>query len=454
MRDWRWPLHSTTARLILVSFGLQFVVMVVALLFMQQASSRALESEQQYLVNDLRNQLLAGWHAGGDEELREEIRTHIDMPPRGVAVILYAAPDGTPRTGNLAAWPTVVPVESGWRTIDLYRMGGDRPERMGIVTTRLSDGSRLLVGHVVEPGLRLAKVITQALIVSIIASSLLALFGAFILSRILSSRVARISETTHAVRDGALAQRVPTDNSGDVFDDLSQSINAMLDRIEMLVTQLRVMTDGLAHDMRSPVTRMKSAIERAAVDTQDPTALAALDRVGQEADTLLRMLTTALQISRAEAGLGRERFADTRIAEMLDDLADMYGPVAEDQDMTISVSVAPSLHVPLHRELMSQAIGNLIENALKYATGGHEIKLSAQDDGSTVVLRVADDGAGIPADRRSEAMQRFQRLDPARRVPGSGLGLSLVEAIARLHNGDVTLSDNAPGLCVTIRIKP
>jgi signal transduction histidine kinase len=166
------------------------------------------------------------------------------------------------------------------------------------------------------------------------------------------------------------------------------------------------------------------------------------------------MLTTALQISRAEAGLGREQFADTRIAEMLDDLADMYGPVAEDQDMTISVSVDPALHVPLHRELMSQAIGNLIENALKYATGGHEIKLSAQDDGGTVVLSVADDGAGIPAERRNEAMQRFQRLDPARRVPGSGLGLSLVEAIARLHNGDVTLSDNAPGLCVTIRIKP
>ena len=454
MFNWRWPFRSTTARLILVSFGLQFVVMVGALLFMQQASSRALESEQQYLVNDLRNQLLAGWNSGGDEELREEIRTHIDLPYRGVVVILYAAPDGTPRTGNLAAWPTVIPVESGWQTIDLYRMESNRPERMGIVTSRLPDGSRLLVGHVVEPGLRLAKVITQALIVSLIASSLLALFGAFILSRILSARVARISETTHTVRDGALAQRVPTDNSGDVFDDLSQSINKMLDRIEMLVTQLRVMTDGLAHDMRSPVTRMKSVIERAAVDTQDPAALATLERVSQEADTLLRMLTTALQISRAEAGLGRERFADTRIHEMLDDLADMYGPVAEDQGMVIAVSAEPHLHAPLHRELMSQAIGNLIENALKYATGGHRIQLSAHENGEFIALSVADDGVGIPAHRHDEAMQRFQRLDPARRVPGSGLGLSLVEAIARLHNGDVALSDNAPGLRVTIRIKP
>ena len=163
------------------------------------------------------------------------------------------------------------------------------------------------------------------------------------------------------------------------------------------------------------------------------------------------MLSTALLISRAEAGIGRDRFVDTDIAALLEDLAEVYGPLAEDRGFEIAVEAEPGLHAPLHRELMGQALGNLIENATKYAEGGHRIVIRAAHEAGGIALSVADDGPGIPAERRAEALSRFGRLDPARHVTGSGLGLSLVEAVARLHQGSLALEDNAPGLRAAIR---
>ena len=182
-------------------------------------------------------------------------------------------------------------------------------------------------------------------------------------------------------------------------------------------------------------------------------ALDALEKVSVEAETLLAMLTTALQISRAEAGIGRERFVDTDVSAMLVDLVELYGPVAEDKGMVLSWNAPSELIVSLHRELIGQALGNLIENAIKYAQGGRKIALVATPATDGVTLSVADDGPGIPEARRADALKKFGRLDPARTISGSGLGLSLVEAVARLHGGDIALNDNAPGLKVVLTIK-
>jgi signal transduction histidine kinase len=445
--------RSTTARFILLAFVLQFAVTGGVLLFVQQASQRALVAEQRESVGELRDELAAAWRAGGSTELRDLIRTRQENTHGAVAVILYARANGEPIAGNLGAWPTVIPPVTPWRTIALYRIGSDQPERMGVIAIRLGDGSRLLTGHVIEANLLLARVNREAILVALAAGIVMALIGALIIGRTLSRRIEAIADTAHAVGEGVLAARVEIGGSGDAFDVLARSINAMLERIEALVSQMRLITDGLAHDLRSPLTRMKSLIERAIADARDPESLAALERVAGESDTLLAMLSTALQISRAEAGIGRELFSAVDVEALLEDLVEIYGPLAEDQHVSLESYAPAGLQAVLHREFVCQALGNLIENALQYATGGSRIVLTAGEGAGGLQLEVADDGPGIALDRREKALERFGRLDPARHLAGSGLGLPLVEAIARLHEGTLELADNAPGLRVILRLR-
>jgi signal transduction histidine kinase len=224
----------------------------------------------------------------------------------------------------------------------------------------------------------------------------------------------------------------------------------MFGRIEALVSELRVVTDSLAHDLRSPLTRLSATVERAMRETDDEAAIAALERVGYEAETLLAMLSTALQISRAEAGIGRDRFVDTDIGQMIEDLAEVYGPLAEERGFALTTH--GGARAVVHRELVGQALANLVDNAMKYGRPGGAILLSVERSADAVTLTVDDDGPGIPEDQRAEALRRFGRLDPARSAGGAGLGLALAAAVARLHGGTIELGDNAPGLSVRLEL--
>lgn len=445
-------LRSTTARFMLIAFLFQLPVTGGVLLFAQQQSQKEIAAEQQDWVYELRRELLVAHRGGGRNGLVQAINEHLQSMRGDLSVILLTAPDGSAIAGNIGGWPPVVPDQTPWRTIDLYRIGGHRPEHMGISTTLLPDGTRLLTGRILEASERLSQINAEAMLAALLVGLLLTLLSALLLTRIFARQVEAIFQTTTAISEGALADRVPVNGSGDAFDALGGAINAMLDRIESLVSELRLMTDGLAHDLKSPVTRLKSVLEQAVAETDDPDALAALERVSREAESLLAMLNTALLISRTQAGIGRERLAEVDLAEMLLDLAEIYGPLVEEGGFVVETSVAPGLRAPLNRELISQAIGNLIENALKYAEGGHRITLSAIERDGALELSVADDGKGIAVEQREDALRRFGRLDPSRTVSGSGLGLSLVEAVARLHGGQIALTDNAPGLRVVLRL--
>lgn len=450
IRRWRLFTRSTIARFVLLAFLFQLPVTAGLLIFVQQASQQALLGEQKGLVAELQNEMLSAFHDGGQENLKRLVRSRLDRDRGGTAVILFADRDGTPIAGNLGAWPPTVPSHTDWRTIDLYRMGGDQPEHMGIATITLPTGARLLTGHVLDASLKLARVNEEAIVTALILGIVLTFACALILGHFLSRQIKGIVDTSVAIGDGRLAWRVPANGSGDAFDALGTAINLMLERIEALVSQLRMMTDGLAHDLKSPVTRLKSTLERAIVETRDPAALAALQRVDGEAETLLSMLSTALLISRADAGIGRDNFAELNLNDLLVDLAEVYGPLAEDRGFTIETSCPSGLTFSVHRELMSQAIGNLIENALKYAIGGHRITLFAQRTDTGVDIVVSDDGPGIAPARRAEALRRFGRLDPARQLPGSGLGLALVGAVVRLHGGALSLEGDGSGLVVRL----
>lgn len=445
-------LRSSSARFFVLVFALQLVSGTSLLVFVRYVIASDLERTSRTLVTSLRDDLLAEYRERGEGGLQALIRTRIAAPRARDAAVLLDGADGNQLAGNIADWPPPVPFDAGWRVVALYRMGRDNPERMGILATRLPDGNHLLVGHVIEGDLRTRRLLGEAMVAALVLAIPLALLGAMVATRVVTTRVEWIAETAHAVGSGDLSRRVPIDAVGDrdAFSALARAINAMLARIETLVTELRVVTDSLAHDLRSPLTRLRATIERASRETGDETALAALDKAAVEAEALLTMLATALQISRAEAGIGRDRFVATEVGRMIEDLAEMYGPLAEEKGFAL-VTEGRGIAV-VHRELLGQAIANLVDNALKYARPGGTIRLGVARSGAGLEVSVDDEGPGIPPADRAEALRRFGRLDPARSAGGAGLGLALAAAVARLHDGAIVLDDNAPGLSVRITL--
>ncbi|HWK36410.1 sensor histidine kinase, partial [Sphingomonas sp.] len=275
--------------------------------------------------------------------------------------------------------------------------------------------------------------------------------GGLALTRYVTRRIDGVATTADAVAAGDLARRVVVaERHGDAFDRLGARVNAMLDRIERLMGELRIVTDSVAHDLRSPIARLRARAE-AALAADDPTQRdAALAGLVTETDIVTRMLAVLLEISRSEVAT-RSGFADAAPAELLTALAELYEPLAEEDGAALTLAIDADVPaMPLHRELLSQALANLVDNALRHGGEGAPIVLRLAASGDEVRFQVEDRGPGIPADQQAEARRRFGRLDPARSKPGAGLGLALVEAVARLHGGRLDLANNAPGLIAAI----
>ena len=251
---------------------------------------------------------------------------------------------------------------------------------------------------------------------------------------------------------GALDRRVALRGTGDEFDQLAGTLNAMLDRIETLVRDLRTVTDSLAHDLRSPLGRLVRHLE-AAADEEAPaeTRRARIEQALREAEGVLSTATALLDISRIDAGIGAEQFTAVDLGRLAADVAELYEAAAEERGLTLACAAAPGLVVRGHDQLLALALSNLVENALKHAPAGSAITVAAALDGGRPALVVGDRGPGIPEADRARALGRFVRLDPSRGSPGAGLGLALVAAVARMHGAEVILGDNAPGLRATLR---
>ena len=441
----RFSLSSST-KLAALLFAAVFLPTLVMLGFMNVASARALAVQQVELVDELRNDLVAQYQSAGPQGLTEAVQDRLALDPHGNEVIGYADPTGRVLVGNLTNWPTI---PAGTMTIAQMKRADDPASKPALLTVAiLPDGSRLVAGHVTGGTAQLDAANRAGLVLAALIAGPLSLALAFILVRIIERRAERIARVTEAFGKGDFSRRLPVGPSGDTFDRLARSLNGMLDRIETLVGELRLVTDSLAHDLRSPVTRLQAAVEQAASTARDPDAIEALHRAGLEAGALQGMLSTALQISRAEAGIGRDRFVAVALDELLGEIEEVYGPVAEDAGFSLTVSADRDQRAMIHRELMAQALSNLVDNALNYAHGGTRLELAAHHHKDELILTVRDDGPGIPEDRRAEALRRFGRLDPSRHEAGSGLGLALAEAAARLHGGRIELDDGQPGLVV------
>jgi len=441
-------LRSTTLRFALLVFALQLVGAGAMVAMVRHLTRSEIAAQAEDAASDLRDELSGMWSTGGQAAVRAAVDRRLNTDRLPQSVILLTDPHGRFVAGNIADWPPNVPAP-GVATIEIFRIGHSQPERMRVMATCLPDGSRMLAGHVVESELRVALAMEEAMAVGMAAAIVLAALAAWAAARMIEARLEGTVATAHAVAGGDLSRRVQRNGGDDAFDSLAQAVNAMLDRIALLMTELKVATDGLAHDLRSPLTRLRATLDRAMAECRDENARIAVARALDEGDRLLAMLDTALRISRAEAGLGRDAFVQTDLAEMIRDVADMFEPLAEDRGMTIRAEGPETLVATVHRELLGQAVANLIDNALKYGAGLITVRAEPGP-----VLTVADDGPGIPPERREEALKRFGRLDAARTESGAGLGLSLASAVAHLHGGSLALEDNAPGLLVRLTLTP
>jgi signal transduction histidine kinase len=330
----------------------------------------------------------------------------------------------------------------------------------------MDNGFRLLIGRDLEERRRLFGIVAKAAQWSILVVVVLGIGGGIFVSRRVLQRIDAMTGTTQRIMAGDLSGRLLVGRSGDELDRLASNLNAMLERIEALMMGLKEVSDNIAHDLKTPLTRLRNRAEEALASSgSEAEYRAALERTIEESDGLIRTFNALLMIARAESGQARDNMDDFDAAEVAGGIHELYEPLAEDGGMTLKVRTA---FAPLHgnRELISQALANLVENAIKYGrpvsaaqslsagavAGSREILIEARREGGEVLLSVTDHGPGIPEADRRHAVERFVRLDASRSQPGSGLGLSLASAVATLHDGQLRLGDAHPGLIATLAV--
>ena len=380
---------------------------------------------------------------------------------RNTHLYLLVGSDGRRLAGNIDAWPDDVAAD-GVAAVFQYR---DIASRAGLavgVAQRLPGGSQYLVAR--DAGLieTLSFDVRWWFVIGIGLMIALGLGVGYFVSQTVMGRIAQITETGERIMTGRLSERIPLAGTGDELDELAENLNRMLTRIEELMTSFREVSDNIAHDLKTPLNRLRNRAEEALADDRDGAFhRQSLERILDEADDLIRTFNALLQVARLEAGAVDETRETFDLAAAAQDLVELYAPVVEEDGGSIHYDGEVGTMVHANRQLISQALTNLIENAMKYGvrdvpcSGGRaavEVRVGVTHDDGQVVLVVGDRGPGIRAEDRERALRRFGRLDSARSQPGTGLGLSLVGAVARLHGGAVELCDNGPGLVVRITL--
>ncbi|WP_064706672.1 sensor histidine kinase [Rhizobium bangladeshense] len=451
MSRFRVLFKSTAVRLSAL-YILLFAICAATLVFYVTAmSERLLTGQIRDAVRQEVEQVQRAYDAGGMNLLLRTMERRARQP--GANLYIIAGPSGDILAGNVASVQPGVFEEVGWTSAPFayqrYTDGGGVERRHKAIANIfvLDNGLRILVGRDLGDPERFRLLVRQALMVALAIMGLGAIIIWFGIGRNALRRIDRMSDASKKIMAGDLSQRLPVGGSGDEFDRLSMSLNTMLERIEKLNEGLRQVSDNIAHDLKTPLTRLRNKAADALDMTDGDTRRVALEGIISESDQLIRTFNALLMISRVEAGSVAAEMSPVELSAIVSDSAELYEPAAEEAGLGLASSIEPDIEVQGNRELIGQAIFNLLDNAIKYSSdtkGAGEVllKLARRPDG--ICLSVADHGPGVPADRRGDVVKRFVRLDESRSKPGTGLGLSLVEAVMELHNGRLELSDTNP----------
>jgi signal transduction histidine kinase len=453
-------IRTTAFKLTLVYLGI-FVLFAASLLAYFALNTRRLITEQiTATVNGEVNGLSEQYGQGGLRRLVIVVDVRSRRP--GSSLYLVTTPSGEGLAGNVGSLEPGVLDHPGWLETNYHRL--EAPEgaehRALVRVVQLPGGFHLLVGRDLEERERLFGIVVNAGQWSLALVIVLGLIGGFFVSRRVLSRIDAMTGTAQTIMAGDLSGRLPVAGTGDELDRLADNVNAMLERIEALMRGLKEVSDNIAHDLKTPLTRLRNRCEQALRSaTGEASYRAALESTIAESDDLIRTFDALLMIARAESGQARDNMTEFDASEIARDVGELYEPVADEKGIALKIDAPAAAPVRGNRELVSQALANLIDNAIKYAGPSGkangapaEIVVRAGNDGERIAISVADRGPGIPDADRGRVVERFVRLEQSRSEPGSGLGLSLASAVARLHGGELKLEDNHPGLRTTIAL--
>ena len=450
-------LRSTVLRLTLAIFGFGAVGAALVLGLVAVQVIKLVDEETRATITAEAESLLGQYDVGGLRRLGIVLEDKARGP--GGGIYLLTDPVGEPLVGNISQLPPALSRAQGFAETRYQGVGVAQTRRALARVYALPNGFRLLVGHDLGDRARIGAVMVRTLAFSLVLFAALAAAGALFVARRVLRRIDAMNRSAHMLMLGDMTERLPVSGSGDELDRLAIGLNQMLARIGELMTGLREVSDNIAHDLRTPLTRLRNHAEEALRSGRDEADYrAALNRTIEESAGLIRIFDALLMIARAEAGADRTGVARVDVSEAAADVAELYEPLAEEKGFALKLDCAAGLAVEGRRELIGQALANLIDNALKYgaapagANRSNEIEIAARREGGDVVIEVADRGPGVSPEDRERVFDRFVRLETARSRPGSGLGLSLVAAVARLHGGTVRLIDNAPGLRVRLSL--
>ncbi|MDN3564308.1 ATP-binding protein [Paeniroseomonas aquatica] len=426
-------------------FAAMFASAAIALVaVLWWATAGALDRQTDAAVRADAIALAERWREAGATGLAEAIEERLAVDVENEAIYLLTEAEGGRRlAGNLDRWPAVPAEEGAWFRTRVLHDGFAAEARLHRLEL---PGLRLLVGRDESEREQLRRLLTEGVFWASGAVVLFALMGAWLLRHALQARMRPVFATTAAIAGGNLGSRVALSGRGDEFDRLAQTLNTMLERIGTLMEGVRGVSDAIAHDLRTPIARARAKLEDALSEAPDEPALRATVEQGiADLDAISRIFQALLRIAEAEAGARRAAFAPLDLSLVLADAAEIYEVAAEARGQHFATDLPPQLELVGDRDLLLQAVVNLLDNAIKFTPPGGTVQLSARRVAKGIEILVADDGPGLAPDDRSHAGERFFRADKARATPGSGLGLSLVQAVAHLHAGELRLEDAVAG---------
>ena len=406
----------------------------------------ALKAESRILSSDMK--------ISGLDKLTETV-TALSHPD-GTGLYYLAGADGAKVAGNLNRVPPELEADARGSVFSYQppRNAGAAARLAVAIPVDIGPEARLIIGRDIEDQRTFADSIRRVFLLGFGVLSLAGLLGGLAVSRLILNRIEAITATSRSIMEGDLSRRIPTSGKGGELNALAQNLNEMLDRIEGLMNELREVSDNIAHDLKTPLSRLRNSAEAALRDPRGGDAYReGLERTIEKADDLIKTFNALLLIARLEAGPLEESVEVFDLGRFVEDVSELYAPAAEEAGFALSIETEPGVFVRGNRQLIGQAVANLIDNAIKYSRSGgpgSAITVRALRVDARPAISVGDHGPGINAADRERVMKRFVRLEESRTKPGTGLGLSLVAAVARLHHGEVRLEDNQPGLNVAL----
>lgn len=446
-------LQSTLFRIALLYAGFFCLSVSILLSFVYFSIVREMEDQIKHRITAQINTAVSIYKSKGLEELKQQLSEFVEEEDEGLAISLLVDAKGKALAGNMESWPEEIEYSQKWLLFNIESSRGDDYVHVLAKDTELTNGYKLLMGYSLHGPNRTKQIVLDVVSISVLLAFIFTVVGSTLFSRIIKRRLERVNQICTQVMEGNFDVSLPLTGGADEFDQLSDNVNRMLARIADLVKGLQQTSDNIAHDLRTPLNRHRIRLEGLANHEPDSKQWKkSLKQSMEEIDTIVETLNSILRISQAQSGVASGHFVTFDIAAAVNDVMDFYAELAEQKQIIVEAELPDALMVTGDKPLLTQAIANLLDNAIKYTPRGGTVGIQLKQHERYMQCCVSDSGSGIPEAYFEKVKERFFRLEESRTSPGTGLGLSLADAVARLHRGTLSFENNTPGLKVWLKL--